>query len=158
MTIATSVILCHGVWRLVVSVHVCVCGGQNSWLQSRWHFHSQSISLHSNRGRRQTKERMCAGRSRSFWTKKEPLKYKLWFHVHSRGSPNVSIHSKNHWFILNMLFNGSDSDLFFQITWRMWCQRFVKIWLFWPPQLEDAGSPRLQKEKAMSICQTYQQL
>lgn len=85
---ATSVILCHGVWCM------CVCGGQNSWLQSRWHFHSQSISLHSNRGRRQTKERMCAGCSRSFWTKKEPLKYKLWFHIHSWGSPNVSIHSK----------------------------------------------------------------
>lgn len=63
---------------------------------------------------------MCAGRRRSFWTKKEPLKYKLWFHVHSRGSPNVSIHSKNHWFVLNMLFNGSDFDLSFQITLRMW--------------------------------------
>lgn len=27
---------------------------------------------------------------------------------------------KNHWFVLNMLFKGSDSDLFFRITLRTW--------------------------------------
>lgn len=57
-----------------VSLSGGVHGRQKCWLISRWHFHSQptilSISFHSNRGGKETKERMCAGCSRSLWTKR----------------------------------------------------------------------------------------